>query len=146
MFKFDKKDWKKVSKLNMKTFCLFIERAVQPSLNPSVAEEGDSVKADTSLSLIESETNKMVNGFDKFFSEGLPEVALPKQFDHRDIFEKDNAEVPSPMLQESVDQEAEPGGEFNSENWLTKVNQTIEEKKNKKKKKKKNRENRHQER
>ncbi len=146
MFKFDKKDWKKVCKLNMKTFCLFIERAVQPSLNPSVAEEGDSVKADTSLSLIESETNKMVNGFDKFFSEGLPEVALPKQFDHRDIFEKDNAEVPSPMLQESVDQEAEPGGDFNSENWLTKVNQTIEEKKNKKKKKKKNRENRHQER
>jgi len=127
---------------------------VQPSLNRSVDEEGSPSeetsdnKADTSLGLIESETNKMVNGFDKFFSEGLPTVALPKQLDHEDILEKDNElnlVVPSPMPQESVDQGAEPEGEFNYENWLAKANEAIEEKKSKKKKKK-NRENKHQER
>ncbi len=128
---------------------------MQPSLNQSVDEQGlpseetSDNKAGTSLGLIESETNKMVNGFDEFFSEGLPKVALPKQLDHEDILKKDNElnlVVPSPMPQESVDQGAEPGSEFNYENWLTKANEAIEEKKGKKKKKKKNRENKHQER
>ena len=69
---------------------------MQPSLNRSVdeedlpSEETSDNKADTSLGLIESETNKMVNGFDKFFTEGLPKVALPKQLDHEDILERDN--------------------------------------------------------